>query len=121
MANTGKGFGVDLYGLEQVAKADLPTAAGVYESAAGKCDSANGMVSGLPKEPVELVSDQGSVFDKYSAAHETVIDLLKKSQTNLEDTADALREAGEDYAERDRSAAAELQRLIDERGEPKPE
>lgn len=47
MANTGTGFGVGLYGLEQIAKSDLPTAAGVYESAASKCDSANGMLKNV--------------------------------------------------------------------------
>lgn len=95
--------------------------AGAYEKAAGKCDSAQGMVNGLPKEPEELVSDQGSVFDKYGAAHNAVVELLKQTRTNLDDTATALQKAAEDYAERDQAAAEQLQRIMDQRGEPKPE
>ncbi|QGK71719.1 hypothetical protein GIY23_21335 [Allosaccharopolyspora coralli] len=121
MTHTGKEFGVDLYGLEQVAKSDLPTVAGAYESAAGKSESAHAMVNGLPREPGQFVSGQGSVFDTYNEAHAVVVDLLKQTRTNLDDTAEALREAAADYAERDRVAAEELQRIIEQQGEPKPE
>ncbi|GAB2744404.1 hypothetical protein GCM10027174_17640 [Salinifilum aidingensis] len=121
MANTGKEFGVDLYGLKRVAKSDLPTVAGAYGTAVGNCESAQGVVDGIPAVPQELVADEGAVFGKYQQAHEAVIELLRNTRNNLDDTAETLNQAAEQYEEDDRAAAAELQRIIDERGEPKPE
>ena len=121
MPHSGRDFGVDLYELEQVAKSDLPTLAGAYADAAGKADAAHSSVNGLPPEPSELTGEHGSVLSKYNDAHEAVSDLLKRTRTNLDDTAQALGEARDDYAERDRAAQQEFERIMKQQGEPKPE
>lgn len=121
MPHNGKDFGVDLYALEQVAKSDLPTLSGAYRDAATKAESAHGGVRGLPPEPPELTGDKGSVFSKYGEAHNAVIDLLRRTRTNLDETAQALQEARDDYAERDRAAQQEFERIMKQQGEPKPE
>ncbi|NYH76997.1 ABC-type transporter Mla subunit MlaD [Actinopolyspora biskrensis] len=121
MAHTGKDFGADLYGLKQVAKSHLSTVSDVYGSAIDKCASALDGVDGLAGVPEQFVAERGAVVDKYQQAHDSVIDLLRKTRENLDETAEALNQAADQYAEDDRVAAAELQRLIDDRGKPKPE
>lgn len=121
MAHTGKGFGIDLYGLKQVAKSDLPTVSGAYDSAADKCASARDGVDGISGVPGQFVAEQGAVADKYQQAHDSVIGLLRKTRNNLDETAEALNQAADQYAEDDQAAAARLQQLIDDRGKPKPE
>ncbi|MGJ7908270.1 hypothetical protein ACOQFL_17545 [Actinopolyspora sp. H202] len=121
MAHTGKEFGTDLYELKQVANSDLPMVSGAYDSAIDKCASALEGINGISSVPEQFVSEQGAVSDKYQQAHHPVIDLLRTTRRNLDETADALNQAAQQYAEDDRAAAARLQQLIDERGQPEPE
>ncbi|SDP80662.1 Excreted virulence factor EspC, type VII ESX diderm [Actinopolyspora xinjiangensis] len=121
MAHTGKEFGTDLYGLKQVANSDLPTVSAAYDSAVDKCASARDGVSGISGVPEQFVAEGGAVADKYQRAHDSVIGLLRKTRENLDETAEALNQAAEQYAEDDRAAAARLQQLLDDRGTPKPE
>lgn len=121
MAHSGKDLGVDLYDLKQVAKSDLPTVFDVYGDAMSKESNANNAMEGIPKLPGQFTGDHGSVSENYATLHGGVAKVLKETRDNLHDTARALDEAADLYAETDQGAARELKRLTDDRGEPKPE
>lgn len=121
MAHTGKDLGADLYDLERVAKSDLPTVSSAYDDAISKCDGAQKVLDGMSKVPEQFVSEHGAVFENYSGAHNAIIDVLRQTRRNLDETAKALHDAAQLYAETDHAAATELGRLLDDRGEPKPE
>ncbi|TCP50843.1 hypothetical protein EV191_107107 [Tamaricihabitans halophyticus] len=121
MANTGKDLGADLYALEQAAKSDLPTVADDYDSAIGKCNGAQQALDGIAAVPDQFVPDNGAVLDKYGATHEAILAVLRETRSALDETALALAEAVRLYAADDGAAASEFRRLLDDRGEPKPE
>jgi uncharacterized protein YukE len=121
MAHSGKDLGADLYSLEQVAKSDLPTVSSAYGDAIGKINGANTVVTGMSPMPDTLSGGHGSVAESYGGLHEAVGKALSETQSSLDDTAKALHDAARLYADNDRAASDEFHRLMESRGEPKPE
>ncbi|GAB3504958.1 WXG100 family type VII secretion target [Amycolatopsis cihanbeyliensis] len=121
MADSGAGFGVDLYQLEQVAKNHLPTAGMVYGNAIGKIESAKTALGGMSAVPPEFHGDSGSVAQAYDQLHGAIGGVLESTRTSLDETATALHKAVTLYAENDRAAGDKLNKLIEDHGMPKPE
>ncbi|MEU7145974.1 hypothetical protein ABZ942_41490 [Nocardia sp. NPDC046473] len=113
MGDSGKRFGVDLYELEQAAKADFPQIALDYSIAIGSCNSVSDRLAQALERPAYFGgSTQGPVYDAYHALHATVLGFLTDTQKNLEDTATALDKAAQYFAGSDREAGDEMNRLM---------
>lgn len=121
MGHTGKDLGVDLYALEQVAKSDLPTVSSAYDDAIGKCKGAQKGIDGMSNLPEQFVGEGGSVFHAYGQLNDAMAKVLKETKDNLDDTGKSLHDAAKLYADNDQAASNEFSRLMDDRGEPKPE
>ena len=110
MVHQGKEFGVDLYELEKVAKADFPVVSADYGDAIGDCERVRGEVAAAMRRPAEFGGEFGPVYQAYLGLHDAVAGLLTETRTNLDDTAKALDKAAQLYASRDRAAADEFHR-----------
>ncbi|MHA6802151.1 type VII secretion target [Salinifilum ghardaiensis] len=121
MTDSGTGFAVDLYRLEKVAKDRLPTVSTVYGRAVGMCQDAESALSGISDVPEQFHGAGGSVSHAYGQLHSAIVDVLKSTRTSLDDTADALHEAVQMYADTDQGISEELDQLMQQRGAPKPE
>lgn len=121
MAHSGKDLGADLYSLEQVAKSDLPTVSSAYGDAVSNLTGAHTVVTGMSPMNDKFIGDEGSIADAYDGLHGAVIKVLNQTKSNLDDTAKSLHEATQLYADNDHAASSEFQRLLESRGEPKPE
>ncbi|MBA8826318.1 hypothetical protein FHX42_003694 [Saccharopolyspora lacisalsi] len=121
MTDSGAGFAVDLYRLDKVAKDYLPTVAGVYDSAIGKCQGGEAALGEMSKVPDQFHGSGGPVSSAYGQLNGAIVDVLKSTKTSLDETANALHEAVSLHAATDQGAADRIEQLMQERGTPKPE
>ncbi|MFI6044708.1 hypothetical protein ACIA8C_23980 [Nocardia sp. NPDC051321] len=113
VVHRGQRFGVDLYELEKVAKADFPTISGDYSAAIGGCDRVRGEIAQVMRRPEQFGGDSlGPVYRAYLDLHDTIAGFLKETRVNLDDTAVALDKAARYFAGTDREAAAEMNRRV---------
>ncbi|PXX53401.1 hypothetical protein DFR70_12712 [Nocardia tenerifensis] len=108
----GRALGVDLYKLEHVAKADFPLIAGHYEKAIDSCQRVLDGLGQAMQRPAEFGPDP--VLPAYLALHDTMIEFLKQTKSNLDATAVALHRTVQIYANADRTAADELDRKVND-------
>lgn len=121
VSDSGAGFGVDLYKLDQVAKHDLGTIVIDYGEAAKHCKSAGESMDSIPQAPAQMMSDHGSVSGAFDEMHSALYGALKNTQTRLDETADALLEATRLYMEQDEGAAQQFNHELQDHGTHEPE
>lgn len=117
----GDGYAHDLYYMEQVAKDYLPTGANVYGQAISDCESADIVQHVMSQVPDEFHGRNGTVQHRYSDLRDTIVDILKSTQTSLDESAEALDQAVQMYTEIDKNAKDQLDKLLDERDDITPE
>jgi ABC-type transporter Mla subunit MlaD len=111
MAETGKALAADLYKLHVVAKDSLPPVAAEYQAAKNKVDESLLGASDAMRRPDLFGGSHGPVHAAWSALAETLSRFLDETRGSLDDTGRALELAVSRYAETDREAAEELDRL----------
>lgn len=121
MSDSSKDLGTDLYNLEKVAKNYLPSGANVYGTAISKCASDGGAPKAMAQVPEQFHGDHGPVSEGYGKLHDAIVDILKSTQTSLEETGKALHEAAQLYADNDSGAKQKLDGMSDDLGEITPE
>lgn len=121
MADSGAGFGADLYRLETVAKDHLPTVSMIYDTVIGKVRASEVGLNAIPAVPEQFQGAGESVLSGYGELSGAVVDVLMSTWTSLEETAESLHEATMRYAETNQAAANEFRKMLDERGKPRPE
>lgn len=121
MTESGKGFAVTLYSLEQVAKDHLPTIAIVYGRAIDSAQSGKAALDGMSTVPEQFQGAGGSVSHGYDQLHGAISQVLSSTKTSVDETADALHEAVSLYAEKDQGVKDQLHQVEENRGTPKPE
>jgi hypothetical protein len=114
MPDSGKDLGADLYHLWLAGKADLPTVAGAYSSAAGNVSDTSNAVYTAMWRPTRFGGDSyGPVYYSWTALRDELLSMLSDTTQNLTLTGDALCLAATEYAKTDKAASAEMQRLIE--------
>lgn len=121
MPDRGVDLGVDLYKLLVVAKDDFPSVSAIYGDAVAKYGQARSALDGAMTRPDHFGGETlGPVHAAWVELHGAVAKFMKDTQTNLDETAASLADAVQAYEATDRAAAKEFDRLLAERGEPKP-
>jgi hypothetical protein len=121
MPDRGVDLGADLYKLLVVAKDDLPSVSAIYGDVVAEYGRARSALDGAMTRPDHFGGGAlGPVYAAWSDLHGAAAKFMTDTQSNLEETAAALAKAVDMYKESDQGAAGQLDRLLAERGEPKP-
>jgi hypothetical protein len=114
MPDSGTDLGADLYGLYKMAKVNLPDVANEYAAAASQVAATD--ASGAFTRSSEFGGTYGSAYQPWLEVRDTIKRYLSDTNTNLQDTAQALLTAVDAYSASDNGAATELSRLKNENG-----
>jgi hypothetical protein len=121
MPDHGVDLGADLYKLLVVAKDDLPSVSAIYGDVVANYGRARSALDGAMTRPEHFGGGAlGPVYTAWSDLHGAAAKFMTDTHTNLGETAAALAKAVDMYKESDQGAASQLDRLLAERGDPKP-
>lgn len=109
MAKTGAALGADLYRLHVMAKDNLPAVAAEYRAAAGSVAQTDSGLGAFTRS-TPFNGPQGVARGAWVELRDTIERILKETDDNLMDTAEALTLAVEAYSASD----YEAKRVLDD-------
>jgi hypothetical protein len=111
MPNKGADLGADLYELWRAGRDNLPSVAQVYKEAGRNVEQAAARLGTVFLRPSHLAGPYGPAYAHWKELCDDLSDILLKTATSLDLTGKALCLAAHAYAETDRAAADEFNRL----------